>query len=502
MEQLKKLKNGTDIRGIALEYPGYDVNLTENNVKLISKGFGIWLQEKLSVNLENLKIAVGMDSRLSGSNLKDSIIKTFMEMGCNVYDCNMATTPAMFMSTLPKLYNCDGAIMITASHLPYYYNGLKFFTKEGGCESEDIDAILNNISKELTNSNKLGNVTEVDLIHEYSKLLTDFIIKGVNSSTNYNKPLEGLIILIDAGNGAGGFFADKVLKALGADTTGSQFVEPDGRFPNHIPNPERKEAMEAIRSAVLKNHADLGIIFDADVDRVAIVDSEGDEINRNTLIALISSIILEEHPKSTIVTDSVTSAGLSEFIKNLGGIHHRFKRGYRNVINEAKRLNNENIESYLAIETSGHAALKENYFLDDGAYLAAKILIKMAKLNFCGKNIQSLIENLKQPEESTEIRVHINSENFKEYGNNVINNLINYVNTVEGWSLETKNYEGIKVNCNKNNGDGWFLLRMSLHEPLLALNLEADTKGSIKIMLKRLQVFFDKFSDLEKITVE
>jgi phosphomannomutase len=99
------------------------------------------------------------------------------------------------------------------------------------------------------------------------------------------------------------------------------------------------------------------------------------------LIALISAIILEEHSNSIIVTDSITSNGLKEFIEEkLGGVHHRFKRGYKNVINEAIRLNKEGKESYLAIETSGHAALKENYFLDDGAYLIAKILIKMAKL--------------------------------------------------------------------------------------------------------------------------
>lgn len=501
LEQINKLKNGTDIRGIAIEYPGYEVNLTEKSVKLICQGFIKWLEEKLASSSERLNIAIGMDSRLSGPNLKNSMIEVFTKAGCKVYDCKMATTPAMFMSTLPRLYNCDGAIMITASHLPYYYNGLKFFTKDGGCETEDIDAILYNISKESICEAKLGTVVEIDLIEEYSKILSDFIIEGVNSSTKYNKPLEGLKIIIDAGNGAGGFFADKVLKVLGADTTGSQFIDPDGNFPNHIPNPERKEAMESIRNAVLENHADLGIIFDADVDRVAIVDSEGAEINRNTLIALISSIVLEEHPKSTIVTDSVTSAGLSEFICNLDGIHRRFKRGYRNVINEAKRLNDENVDCYLAIETSGHAALKENYFLDDGAYLAAKILIKMAQLNSCGKNIQSLIEDLKQPKESSEVRVHINNEDFKAYGNKVIENLVEYTNSIDGWSIAPQNFEGIKVNCDKNNGDGWFLLRLSLHEPLLALNLESDSIGSINIMLKRLQVLFNKFSDLDKINI-
>src|SRR5699024_5963392 len=148
-----------------------------------------------------------------------------------------------------------------------------------------------------------------------------------------------------------------------------------------------KEAMKSITDATLKNNADMGIIFDTDVDRAAIVGSNGKPINKNALIALISKIILKEHPESTIVTDSVTSNGLAEFIEENAGIHHRFKRGYKNVINESIRLNEEGIESYLAIETSGHAALKENYFLDDGAYLVSKILMEAAKLHKDGKDI-------------------------------------------------------------------------------------------------------------------
>jgi phosphomannomutase len=180
------------------------------------------------------------------------------------------------------------------------------------------------------------------------------------------KITEGLKIIVDAGNGSGGFFAGKVLAPLGADFSGSQFLEPDGNFPNHVPNPEDSTAMTFICNAVKREKADLGIIFDTDVDRFAIVDASGQPINRNELIALISAVILEEHPGSVIVTDSITSAGLKWFIEEeSGGIHHRFKRGYKNVINESIRLNKEGKESWLAIETSGHAALKENHFPDD-----------------------------------------------------------------------------------------------------------------------------------------
>jgi len=220
------------------------------------------------------------------------------------------------------------------------------------------------------------------------------------------------------------------------------------------------------------------------------------EINKNALIALISSIILEEHPNSIIVTNSITSTGLGEFIDKLGGIHHRFKRGYRNVINEAVRLNNEGKESYLAIETSGHAALKENYFLDDGAYLIAKILIKMAKLNAEGRSVESLIKDLKVPCGSLDFRLEIKNDNFKEYGATIITDLQNYVKSTDGFSI-VNNYEGIRVTCNKTNGDGWFLLRLSLHEIVLALNIESDMKGGTQIIIDKLIPFLDKYNELD-----
>ncbi len=492
------LQNGTDIRGVAIEVPDKTVNLTAEKAKYLAIGFAHWVSKTIKKEISSLRIAVGMDSRLSGDSLKAVFIEGLKSQGCTIYDCGMATTPAMFMSTLMNPYVCDGAVMITASHLPYYYNGLKFFTKAGGCEKEDIKAIL-----ELTAALDIGNAAEkscvkkVALIDDYANLLVDTIRKGVHSVKNADQPLLGCKIIVDAGNGAGGFFAAKVLEKLGANTEGSQFLEPDGTFPNHVPNPENKEAIESIKAAVLHSHADLGIIFDTDVDRAAVVSADGTEINKNALIALISAIILEEYPKSTIVTDSVTSIGLAEFIHHLGGVHHRFKRGYKNVINESKRLNEEGIESHLAIETSGHAALKENYFLDDGAYLVAKILIKMALLNEAGKSIQSLIADLKMPAESMDFRIGIKRDEFKAYGLSILEALTDFVADVDGWSLVPNNHEGVRVNVNRAEVKGWFLLRMSLHEPVLALNVEADCSGGIKTIIQQLDEFFGRYEEIE-----
>ena len=212
---------------------------------------------------------------------------------------------------------------------------------------------------------------------------------------------------------------------------------------------------------------------------------------------MLSAILLKEHPGTTIVTDSITSTGLKEFIELKGGIHHRFKRGYRNVINESIRLNGLGQDSQLAIETSGHGALKENYFLDDGAYLVTKLLIELARGKKEGYTLESLIKELKEPAESVEFRMNILLEDFKSYGQKVIDDLEAYAKTQKGFTVAPNNYEGVRVNLDKDNGDGWFLLRLSLHDPLLPLNIESNVKGGTKIIAKFLAEFIKNYDKLD-----
>ncbi|KDO44684.1 hypothetical protein CISIN_1g012505mg [Citrus sinensis] len=429
--------------------------------------------------------------------LQDAVSRGITGAGLDVVQYGLASTPAMFNSTLTEgdAFFCpvDGAIMITASHLPYNRNGLKFFTNAGGLGKPDIKDILEraaDIYKQfmvegLTNLEKQTS-TSIKRV-DYMSVYTSDLVKAVRRAAgDIEKPLEGFHIVVDAGNGAGGFFAAKVLEPLGAKTSGSQFLEPDGMFPNHIPNPEDKTAMKAIIQAVLDNKADLGIIFDTDVDRSAAVDSTGHELNRNRLIALMSAIVLEEHPGTTIVTDSVTSDGLTTFIeKKLGGKHHRFKRGYKNVIDEAIRLNSIGEESHLAIETSGHGALKENHWLDDGAYLMVKLLNKLASARAAGRGggskvLTDLVDGLEEPGFAVELRLKIDQNHsdlkggsFRDYGEAVLKHLENRVDSDPKLQKAPVNYEGqVRV----SGSGGWFLLRLSLHDPVLPLNIEAPSR--------------------------
>ncbi|MEA4998324.1 MAG: phosphomannomutase/phosphoglucomutase, partial [Candidatus Limiplasma sp.] len=264
--------------------------------------------------------------------------------------------------------------------------------------------------------------------------------------------------------------------------------EPDGHFPNHSPNPENEEAMASLAAAVLRVGADVGVIFDADCDRAAIVDKTGKEINRNRLIAMISAILLDHAPGATIVTDSVTSSGLAEFIQEWGGVHYRYKRGYRNVIDEAVRLNAAGIDCPLAIETSGHAALRDNHFLDDGMYLVTLLLIKAMQLKQQDEDLGSLILGLKEPVESQEIRLPILTEQFGQTGKMVIDQVLDYATRQQNWHIAPDNREGVRISFDLHGGlnNGWFLLRLSVHDPVMPLNVESDVAGGVNIILAQL----------------
>ncbi len=493
----KQFKSGTDIRGIASDgVEGEALNMTNEAVKDMTGGFCRWLMNKTGKDAKSLTVSVGRDSRISGERIASVVTETLSSFGVKVIYCNLASTPSMFMTTVDL--GCDGAVQITASHHPFNRNGLKFFTRQGGLEGSDITEILTNASdKNFPETAQCGVIEEVDYMTQYAEHLCDIIKKGVNAE-NYDKPLEGFKICVDAGNGVGGFYADKVLSVLGADTKGSRYLDPDGMFPNHVPNPESPVAMKAISEAVIDAQADLGVIFDTDVDRGAVVDSKGNEINRNRLVALASAIALEGCEGGTIVTDSITSDGLREFIEgNLGGKHYRYRRGYKNVIDKAIELNNEGIPCPLAIETSGHAAMQENYFLDDGAYLCTKIIIKAAQLRKEGKDISDLISSLKEAKEEKEIRIKILEEDFRACGERVIAQLLAYAEKNENWHIADDNREGIRVSFDKDMGDGWFLLRLSVHDPIMPLNIESNTLGGTEVILSHLNEFFKTTEGLD-----
>ena len=468
-----KLQNGSDIRGVAIEgVEGEPVNLDEEAAAKIGYSFAEWLGKKGGPGSSGrtLKISVGRDPRLSGERLAAAFSDGLVSAGVHVIDCGLASTPAMFMSTIFDSFCCDGAVMITASHLPFNRNGFKFFDKNGGLNKGDIKEILT-MAGELDESTALsgaakadaagaasgmddgsapGMIEKKDLMNRYCLHLCELIGDGVgNINGAAGLPLSGLKIVVDAGNGAGGFYADKVLSPLGAEVIGC-FLEPDGSFPNHIPNPENKEAMASICAAVKEHGADLGIIFDTDVDRSAAVDENGHEME-----------------------------------KDLGMRHLRFKRGYKNVINKAIELNEAGEECHLAIETSGHAAIKENHFLDDGAYLATLIVIRAAKLAAEGKKISSMISSLEEPADATEIRMKIAGEDFGASGDKILAELEEWIKSCGAgdplFELVLPNYEGVRAN----------------YRGEITVNIESDQPGGCGVIAAELKKFLSRYDELD-----
>lgn len=530
----KKLQNGSDIRGIAITgVPGELPNLTPDEAERIAKGFLLWLTKHTGKAAEDLTISIGYDPRVSRMKLKRGLILGFGPYGVRILDCGLASTPAMFMSTIFPQYDCDGAIMITASHLPYNRNGFKFFTKDGGLNKSDITEILEAAAsdeliaelgepkytdREYFDMGRLFPHEDCELMNTYCEHLRNIIKKNVYNSINcihsgdsntisdivlnseqYNKPLAGMKIVVDAGNGAGGFYAKKVLKPLGADISCSQFLEPDGNFPNHAPNPEDYEAMHSVAIKTLSSGADLGLIFDTDVDRSAAVDHRGREISRNGIVAMAAALVAEDHPGTTIVTDSITSDQLNVFLEEKLGLKHlRYKRGYKNVINKAIELNEEGADCQLAIETSGHAALKENYFLDDGAYLATKIVIKAAVLHKKGNKLADLIEDLEHPAEAKEVRLPILAKDFGDYGDKVLSELTAFAESQDGMTVVKPNYEGVRIAFE----GGWCLLRKSLHDPIMPLNIESQAKGGCKEIAAKMLEFLQQYELLDLTKLE
>ncbi len=491
-----KLQNGSDIRGVAVAgVEGEAVNLTGKRCFKIGRAYARWLAQKSGRPASELKVGVGRDARVSGPDLQAAVCSGLAAEGVKVIDCGLATTPAMFMAIVLPETKFDASVMITASHLPFNRNGIKFFNQDGGLEKGDIAELLQ-IASALEGGDSTQARTDFagfDLLDRYAAYLRSAIVRKLGAKDG-EKPLSGLKIVVDAGNGDAGFFVSKILDPLGADTEGSRYLEPDGMFPNHIPNPENKDAMRSIQDATVKHKADLGLIFDTDVDRMSAVLDSGEQVNRDAIIAMISAILAPSYPGSTIVTDSVTSDRLTVFLEQELGLKHlRYMRGYKNVIDKCRELNEAGTVSPLAMETSGHGALKDNYYLDDGAFLAVELIVALAKAARQGKKLGSLIEKLPPLVEEGEFRFKINTEDFKAYGRSVLDEFKTRA-LKAGYELP-ESFEGVRISFRSEDVQGWMLLRLSLHDPVMPLNIEGGRKGDLAKLIaiaRRLVEGFDK----------
>lgn len=377
--------------------------------------------------MENIRICVGRDPRSHGEKLMDYVCRGITSAGAQAIEVGLATTPSMSVFCQKNL--CEGGIMITASHLPPDRNGMKFFSRAangGGLSKKDIadliDGAISSLGQrdaiDLSNHNIAKNKIKKDLMSIYISTLKSHLLKEIDQeegTKNDSLPLSGLKIVVNAGNGSA-YFVKKLLQDLGADTSNSIGC-PDDSFPDGnwmyeenggVPNPENDKMVEYTKVICGKHKADLGIMFDTDADRCGfIIPSDENErvtyqeLNKNRLIALLGCILSKENEKSTatktVVTDSCTSEGLTEFLEKKGLKHYRYIRGYNNVISKAKQLNldDANNNAKIAIETSGHCAMEENSWIDDGTFTMVKVVGLLTKLKG-GSKEESLFDLIKE----------------------------------------------------------------------------------------------------------
>ncbi|GHU71003.1 phosphoglucomutase [Clostridia bacterium] len=478
------LKSGTDLRGIA-SGTADSIQLTPERANRAAIGFARWL--KMHSNYDSsgspsqpLTVTVGRDSRVMGPELAHAIVEGLRVEGLHVIDVGLSTTPALFLITQHPTIHCDAAVMVTASHMPSKYNGMKFITQTGGLESKELDDLLNQTDS-LIDRNKqtvgLDNLSATESINQldFTPYYLDELSAQVVRELGNEQPLQGLHIVIDASNGSGGFYA-AWLESLGADISGSINLNPDGSFPAHAPNPEDESAIHLLSEATVTARADLGVILDADCDRAALVAADGSPLYRERLIALCADMVIRNQPGAAVVTDSVTSPALRAFIERHGGIHRCWKRGYKNVINEAKRLNASGIPCPLAIETSGHAAFSDNRFLDDGMMLATRLIIEAVKMKRDGLALIDRIADLPEPLETSEWRIHMPDPEQRAASLGLLRDWV--VSHPEAGYTLADTAEGVRV----ERADGWFLLRSSLHEPMLVWNASSNSVGGVSLM--------------------
>ena len=478
-----KLRSGSEIRGP-------QDRLTDERAEKLGYAFATWLAEKGGVSPAELTLAVGRDERPSGERLKTALTRGITAADSDVLDCGRCATPALFALVQDGPDRADGAVMVTASAFDPSQNGFKLMTAEGGLSGGDVDAILR-LAAETTVPERL--VAPLNATGRYYENLRAVAAKVLEDDAL--KPLLGMRVVVDERNAVGADFA-QFLSDLGVETEG-------GLTGECATGPKFPEALDALSRAVLENRADLGVSFTADGDRVALVDEQGRALAQNRLIALVAAVLLDNHPGMTIVTDSVTSNGLSAFIAEWGGVHYRFKRGYRSVIHEAIRLNEEGIDCPLAMETSGHAAFRENGFLDDGAYLATRLICEALNRKREGQTLSALIDDLQEPVESVEIRLPIlpfEDWEPEEEAQEIVEILLSRTLTDPEWQLAPDNREGARITFNLDGGvnNAWVQLRMSVHDPVMVLNAESAVPGGVKRILAQTYALI---RDTEKLDV-
>ena len=431
MKISKSIFRKYDIRGI------YPTQINEQIIHKISKAISIkCLNEGIS------EICIARDGRLSGEKLLSALENSLSKNGIDVINIGMATTPLLYFAA--KKIKSKSGVMITGSHNPKNYNGIKLIINDKSVSGTEIYNLINNIDEV---PERKGKIRFIDFKDEYIlEIKKNIVLK------------EKLKVVIDCGNGASGCVAPRLYSELGCDVI-NLYTEIDGNFPNHHPDPGKPENLIDLIEKVKDANADLGLAFDGDGDRVGLVTADGEIVFPDKVLMMLCKDILSSS-KGKIIFDVKCTDSLPKLIKDYGGTPIMYPTGHFNIKNGIKEHN-----PLLAGEMSGHIFFNDKWYgFDDGLYSGARIIELIFKTK---KSISDLNKELPVLFSTPELNIEVSDEKKFEIVKKFIANC-----TLEG---EKISIDGIRINFN----NGWGLLRASNTTPMLVMRFEGNTAENL-----------------------
>ena len=420
-----------DIRGIA------DTDLDDDSVEILGRGLGTYFVRRGAT-----RVTLGRDVRMSSTRLRDGLARGLRRTGLTVIDIGVCPTPLLYYS-LHRL-TPDAGVMITGSHNPPEYNGFKIAMGAGTIYGEEIQKVRK-IIEAADFACGDGNLERASLMEDYRRHIQERIPR-------LGKRLK---VVVDSGNGTAGLVAPSIYSDLGCEVH-ELYSEPDGRFPNHHPDPTIVENLRDLMQAVHSNGADLGIAFDGDTDRIGVVDDQGGILWGDQLMMIYAREILERRPGTTFVAEVKCSKSMYQDIEARGGRAVMWKAGHSLIKAKMKEEG-----AVLGGEMSGHIFFADRYFgFDDAIYAGARLLEILADSE---RRLSQLLDDVPPTFSTPEIRMDC-PENLKF---RIVSRAQSYFSD----NYETVDVDGVRIVF----PDGWGLIRASNTQPVLVLRFEADS---------------------------
>lgn len=426
----KSIFRAYDIRGIV------DDTLTPASVYAIGQGLG-----SLALDKGDRCMAVGRDGRLSGPRLKDALCAGILSTGCDVVDIGMVPTPLLYYVTY--VLDTSSGVMLTGSHNPPDYNGLKMMINGKTLADDDIQALYQMIIDERFHVGE-GQLSELDIIDRY--------IRHVKRDVTLKRPLK---IVVDCGNGVAGMVVPALYRSLGCEVH-ELFCDVDGRFPNHHPDPSQTENLHDLIEAVREVGADVGLAFDGDGDRLGMVTNQGEVIWPDRQLMLFAKAVLADYPGAKIIYDVKCTHHLAKVIRDHGGEPIMWKTGHSLIKSKLAET-----RAALAGEMSGHIFFKDRWYgFDDALYAGARLLQILANES---RHCSDLFNDIPNSVNTPELKIYVDDdEKFV---------LMQQLIAKARFDAELVTIDGLRVNFK----DGWGLIRPSNTTPCLVLRFEAES---------------------------